>query len=64
MAMGESKKVVFEFDGMERGWLLKALELQRAALLRSRGREVAGSDIWTLRGKEIEALTSLRNRFY
>lgn len=63
--MAESKVVVppMELSAMERAWIQQSLQLQRASLIRSRGKEIAGGDIWTLRGKEVEALTSLLNRF-
>lgn len=44
-------------------WIQRALMQQRDSLQRSRNKEVAGSEIWTLRGKEIESLTQLMQRF-
>lgn len=52
-----------ELTAMEKQWIKKALETQRNVLQRSRNNEMAGSEIWTLRGKEIETLTALIGRF-
>jgi len=46
-------------DVMERNWIRKSLETQRAVLVRSRAKESAGSPIWVLRGDEILALSNL-----
>lgn len=63
--MAESKVVVppMELSAMERAWIQQSLQLQRASLIRSRGKEIAGAEIWTLRGREIEAISALLNRF-
>lgn len=53
----------FEFSVLERQYLARALDLYKASLVRSRSKEMAGSDIWTLRGKEIEAVGALLSRF-
>lgn len=53
----------YEFNAVERGWLKKSLESQRSMLIRSRQKELTGSDVWVLRGKEIEFLTVLISRF-
>lgn len=65
MAQGNlvDDKMKVELTTMERAWIKKALELQRTALLRSRMKEVPGSEIWTLRGREVEALTGVIGRF-
>lgn len=52
-----------EFYLLESLWIKKALENQRQALIRSRTKEVAGSEVYTLRGKEIESLTQLIQKF-
>lgn len=55
----QSGNVSFEFSVMERGWIRQCVETQRKVLLRSRLKEIAGGEIWQLRGKEIDALTAL-----
>lgn len=40
-------------------WLKKACETQRHALVRSRGKEMVGSEIYALRTREIDALNEL-----
>ena len=44
---------------LRRAWIRKALELQRSALIRSRAKEMVGSDIYNLRTKEIEFLDNM-----
>lgn len=53
----------FSLTAMERAWVRQALTTQRAALMRSRQKEIAGSEIWSLRGKEIDSLNVLIERF-
>lgn len=53
------KRYVFGVES--RNWLRKAIETQRAALVRSRTKELAGSEIYQLRTREIDALNSLYN---
>lgn len=55
--MAEVKGV--EFTGSQRAWIKLGLEAKRDQLVRVRNKEVAGSEIWVLRGKEIEALSAL-----
>lgn len=61
--MAESKKVSFELDAIERSWVHVSLQAKREQLVRSRNKEVTGSEIWVLRGKEIEALNALMPKF-
>lgn len=44
---------------LRRAWIKKSLELQRAALFRSRGKEIPGSEIYALRTKELQLLDQL-----
>lgn len=44
---------------MDRLWIKRSLELQRTSLERSKGREMPGSDILTLRDKEIASINSI-----
>lgn len=48
-----------QLEPLEKAWLRKAVETQRNVLVRSRTKEMVGSDIWNLRGKEIEQLNVL-----
>lgn len=50
-------------DTVERLWIQRALIGERERLLRGRAKEVAGSEIWALRGKELEFLNALIARF-
>lgn len=47
------------FNKLEKGWIVQSLNTQRAALIRSRNKEMTGGEIHTLRTKEIEFLNSL-----
>lgn len=62
MAEKTAGLVNIEVSVFERQWLRKAVETQRGALIRSRAKELDGSEIWSLRGREIEALTALLSR--
>lgn len=53
---------VIQLDNLERQWVKKALETLKATLVRSRLKEMSGSDIHTLRGKEIETINNLIQR--
>lgn len=61
--MAEAAKEVVVKDAMDRQWIYRALVALRAMLIRSRGKEAAGSEIWTLRGREIDTLSTLMSRF-
>lgn len=61
--MAVATKEVVVKDVMELLWIGQALDLQLTALMRSRQKEIAGSEIWVLRGKEIDFLRSLKARF-
>lgn len=49
----------FEFSVVDVQWLRKSLQFQQAGLIRSRGKETVGSEIYVLRSREIEALSNL-----
>lgn len=53
----------FELTVLETEWLKQCIMLQRAALTRSRNKEMSQSEIYHLRTKEIEFLTALSGRF-
>lgn len=48
------------FTALEKAWLLKCIDLQHRALIRSQNAELAGGEIWVLRGKEIATLNALQ----
>ena len=63
MAGVEKKEEGVVLDVLERQWVRKSLETQRAVIVRGRNKELPGSDIWTLRGKEMDILTNLISKF-
>jgi len=56
-------KVSVELSSLERQWIVKSISSQRAMLIRSRQKELPGTDIWTLRGREIDALGDVARKF-
>jgi len=50
-------------DVVEKAWIGKALVVLRQTLIRSRSKEIVGTEIYTLRGKEIESLNVLVQKF-
>lgn len=52
-----------ELSQLERGWIKQALVSQSKMLMRSRTKEIVGGEIWVLRGKEIEIVNTLAQRF-
>lgn len=48
-----------EFDVMELAWLRKSCETQRNVLIRQRGKEQVGSEIYAMRGREVDAVNAL-----
>ena len=59
MAENKVVKVSDLFDALERNWIKKALETQRTSLARARSKEVVGSEIHELRGKELGSIDAL-----
>lgn len=57
--MGASTK---ELQPLDVAWIKKSLELQRSALARARQKEMPGSEIDVLRGREIDQLVDLIRR--
>lgn len=53
----------YELSAYEAQWVKKALEDERLRLIRARGKELAGSEISVLRGREIDQLTLLLQKF-
>lgn len=54
-----SKLFVVSVSLLEKQWIAKALDLQQKSLKRSLANEMAGSEIYELRHREIAALDSL-----
>lgn len=50
---------VKQLDVLKRVWVCKSLELQKSALMRSRNKEIPGSEIYGLRTREIQFLEDL-----
>lgn len=53
----------YSIELLEKLWIQKALELQIRSIMRARGTEIAGSEIYVLRTKEIDLLTRLKEKF-
>lgn len=58
--MAEKK---FELAVLEIQWIKKALEDERLRMIRARGKEMPGSEIAQLRGREVDQLTLLIQKF-
>lgn len=52
----------YDLTALETAWLKKSLETQRAAIVRNRNKEMAGSEIHVLRGKEIDQINNLLHK--
>lgn len=52
-----------EFTALERAYVKKALQSFRVTVVRMRSKELVGSEIHTLRGKEFDELSKLIERF-
>lgn len=48
---------------VDRAWVRRALEALRAQLVRARTKEMAGSEIYELRTREVNAVSSLLRYF-
>jgi len=59
----EPFKVTLGLTSMEVMWLHQCIEFQIRMLIRSRGKEVTGGEMYALRSKEIESLRALSQRF-
>lgn len=57
--MAERNAGVLLTEPLDRAWVKKSLESQRAMLVRSRGKEMVGSEVHELRGREIAQLDVL-----
>lgn len=56
-------KKSFELDAVEVQWLRVALSTQISVLRRKLNSEVPGSEVRSIRAKEIEAVTALHDKF-
>lgn len=62
--MAEKSNIMsVELTPVERMWIVRCLASQRQMLSRARQKEMPGSDIWHLRGREIDDLGELARRF-
>lgn len=52
-----------DLTAIERQWLQVCIRTQIAVLTRSRGKEMVGSEIHALRGRELDQLRVLLQRF-
>lgn len=50
---------VFSLSLMDRNWVRRALETQRSVIIRSRGKEVPGSEIYELRSRELAQVNAV-----
>lgn len=48
---------------LDRAWIVQALDNQAKMLTRSRAKEISGGEIWMLRGKEIDTIAAVRQKF-
>jgi hypothetical protein len=51
------------FAALEKAWIKQSIAVQIKALMRSRQKEIAGGEVWALRGKELDFLNALAARF-
>lgn len=63
MAEAKSDVVAVSLSGLERVWIKQSIGSQIKMLLRSRQKEIAGGEVWVLRGKEIDVLNSILGKF-
>lgn len=54
--MDDSKVVQIGLTQLDRAWIVKALASLRQSLIRSRAKEMPGSEIWALRARELDML--------
>lgn len=53
------KEVSVTLTSKDRAYLMRAVVTLRQALIRSRAKEVAGSQVWEFRGAELDELDEL-----
>lgn len=52
----------FDLQVLEVLWLRKALDALRVSLMRSRDKEIVGSEIYQLRTREVDAVMALSQK--
>lgn len=52
----------FDLQVLEVLWLRKALDALRVSLMRSRDKEIVGSEIYQLRSREVDAVMALSQK--
>lgn len=52
----------FDLTLIEVLWLRKSLDMTRVSLMRSRDKEIVGSEIYLLRGREVDAVMALSQK--
>lgn len=57
-SISEETKLV-EFNHLERLYVSRALASYRASLVRSRNKEMVGSEVWRIRGNEIDRVADI-----
>lgn len=62
MAAKEDDKLI-ALSPIERGWIKQALLAQARVLTRARTKEIAGGEVWTIRGREIETVNAIAVKF-
>lgn len=48
-----------ELTPLDRAWIVQSLKTQAKALSRSRDKEIAGGEVWQLRGKELDTINAI-----
>lgn len=61
--MADANVKKFDIEVMDRQWIHSSLQAKRDQLVRARNKETSGSQVWVIRGQEIEQLNALINRF-
>lgn len=52
-----------ELSVVERAYVKRALDVLKGTLIRSRSKEMVGSDIFALRTKEIDTISGIMEKF-
>lgn len=58
-----ANELKLELNAVERAWIKQSLATQVKVLTRARSREMVGSEIYSLREKEIAQVSALIGRF-
>lgn len=60
--MAQKSGVTLELEGLERAWIARSIEVLKGTLIRSRAKEMPGSEIYELRSREISQLMALAEK--